>query len=419
MESKEQDNEKNQQNSEESSKSEKAETIYTIKFTIFIVLLYFGIVLACIYYQKNYGIKSKNFIVDHTLSSELFEGRSYTAKSHIDDSDMWETETGETVYVYNTTTVPVTEDTEITYVTVVFPIDINLANVDELVQIEGIGTVIAERIVNYRNQYGYFYEYDELLNVEGIGEKKLSNLKRYIYIDEALISETEPPATTSEKAFTTAPTSVSTTVQTEVVTPHTTEESDYDEEFEIYEYDPYEYESEIFSETEREYYPDFPLELNSATIGDLMYIDGIGEVIAYKIVEYANMYGFYSVEDLLNVDGIGEKKLALIAPYVYVNSYMLPPKTETTLYNEWQTAFTSQAAELFQTETIKQVYSVNINTCGKEDLMQLPGIDSTLADSIISLRNQIGYFEKIEELSLADGMTNEKLSAIWNYVYVN
>ena len=150
-----------------------------------------------------------------------------------------------------------------------------------------------------------------------------------------------------------------------------------------------------------------------------MYIDGIGEVIAYKIVEYANMYGFYSVEDLLNVDGIGEKKLALIAPYVYVNSYMLPPKTETTLYNEWQTAFTSQAAELFQTETIKQVYSVNINTCGKEDLMQLPGIDSTLADSIISLRNQIGYFEKIEELSLADGMTNEKLSAIWNYVYVN
>ena len=50
--------------------------------------------------------------------------------------------------------------------------------------------------------------------------------------------------------------------------------------------------------------------------------------------------------------------------------------------------------------------------------MQLPGIDETLAENIISLRNRIGGFATIEELSLVEGMTNSKLSAIWNYIYV-
>ena len=41
---------------------------------------------------------------------------------------------------------------------------------------------------------------------------------------------------------------------------------------------------------------------------------------------------------------------------------------------------------------------------------------STLADNILELRAQIIYFKNIEELSFA--LSNEKLSEIWDYVYV-
>ena len=41
-----------------------------------------------------------------------------------------------------------------------------------------------------------------------------------------------------------------------------------------------------------------------------------------------------------------------------------------------------------------------------------------MADRIIAFREEIDGFQKIEELTLVEGMTNEKMSAIWNYVYI-
>ena len=38
----------------------------------------------------------------------------------------------------------------------------------------------SEKIISYRNMYGYFSDYSQLLNVDGIGEKKLDNLMEYI-----------------------------------------------------------------------------------------------------------------------------------------------------------------------------------------------------------------------------------------------
>ena len=142
-----------------------------------------------------------------------------------------------------------------------------------------------------------------------------------------------------------------------------------------------------------------------------MCIDGIGEYTAYKIIEYAASYGFYSVEDLLNVDGIGSSKLSAISPYVYVDSSMLPPKTETTMIETEALMFTETVAETM-------ISKVNINTCSKSELMQLPSMNENLAETIIEFREKVGGFIRIEELSVVNGMTNEILSAIWNYIYV-
>ena len=56
--------------------------------------------------------------------------------------------------------------------TVSFPVNINTADADTLTALPGIGRVLAERIVAYRQQNGSFRAIEEITKVEGIGEKK-------------------------------------------------------------------------------------------------------------------------------------------------------------------------------------------------------------------------------------------------------
>ncbi len=56
---------------------------------------------------------------------------------------------------------------------IVFPIDINRAGKEELMALPGIGEVLAGRILTYRDQNGSFSAPEGLMNVEGIGEKRM------------------------------------------------------------------------------------------------------------------------------------------------------------------------------------------------------------------------------------------------------
>lgn len=61
-------------------------------------------------------------------------------------------------------------------------IDINQATEEELTVIPGIGTAMAKRIVDFRQQNGPFRQVEDLMKVKGIGEKSLEKLRAYVKV---------------------------------------------------------------------------------------------------------------------------------------------------------------------------------------------------------------------------------------------
>ena len=62
------------------------------------------------------------------------------------------------------------------------PLALNRASANDLEGLPGVGPVLAERIVAYREQNGPFTEIEDLLQVGGIGEAKLASIRDLVRI---------------------------------------------------------------------------------------------------------------------------------------------------------------------------------------------------------------------------------------------
>lgn len=253
-------------------------------------------------------------------------------------------------------------------------IDINKADADDFTQLDGIGIEIADRIVSYRSENGDFGTVDGLLEVNGIGNGKLDNIRPYIYVSEDFSISVSTETEFSEHSDV----SVSSVISTE--TQAVVSETIIEEEV-----------TTVITVDEVLY-----IDINSAGVEELILLEGIGEATAEKIISYRREHnGFSSKEDIMNVKGIGEKKYAAIEKYIYVSDVQM---TITAEYEQ------------------SSVGKVNINTADKDELMNLDGIGDTLADRIISYRSENGAFNSVQDIMKVKGIGEGKFNSICDYI---
>ena len=63
-------------------------------------------------------------------------------------------------------------------------LELNRATRAELEALPGIGAVLAERIVAWRSANGPFVSVEQIMDVEGIGEKKFAEIRDSIYVGD-------------------------------------------------------------------------------------------------------------------------------------------------------------------------------------------------------------------------------------------
>ena len=196
------------------------------------------------------------------------------------------------------------------------------------------------------------------------------------------------------------------------------------------------------SEEKTEISVTYPIDINFATKEELYSLNGIGETLSERIIEYRKSNYFYSIEDITKVDGIGEKFLKDNSDKIFVDTSKLPENTnsqqkpatevttvttkvhETTIETIQTTAETT-VSEIASSTTIttettepqKEITPVNLNTATYEELISLP-ISPEVANEIIELRDKIGYFSSTEELCYIKSFSRELYIELLKYVYV-
>jgi competence protein ComEA len=61
-------------------------------------------------------------------------------------------------------------------------VNINTATLDQLETLPGIGPALGQRIIDYREQHGPFHTVNDLLDVSGIGDQRLADLRSMVTV---------------------------------------------------------------------------------------------------------------------------------------------------------------------------------------------------------------------------------------------
>jgi len=169
----------------------------------------------------------------------------------------------------------------------IFFFDPNIVSFDEMLQLQ-MDTLIAKRIVKYRNKKGRFYQKSDLKKIYDFPEDLYIKLEKYIVISSDNQAKKEEIRTHKE-------------IKNDI---------------------------------------DFPikriwLDLNKADTSDLKMVKGIGDVLSSRIIKYKELLGGYvSIYQLDAVYGLKGISLQNIKEAVYIDSLFIPRKIRIN-FVEW------------------------------------------------------------------------------------
>jgi len=128
------------------------------------------------------------------------------------------------------------------------------------------------------------------------------------------------------------------------------------------------------------------IDINTASLGDLIKVYGIGEVTAQRILSYKEILGgFVAMEQLNEVWGLSPEVLANLN-------------------------------KQFQVKSTLGIKKYNINNASIKELAQFPYFKYTIARQIVMYRSMNGDIHNIEDLTKIKGMPNDKIKIIVLYL---
>jgi competence protein ComEA len=170
---------------------------------------------------------------------------------------------------------------------------------------------------------------------------------------------------------------------------------------------------------------DYRIDLNRASLAELMQMPGVGEARARKIVEYRNGVGaFRTVSDLLLVPGFGPATFERLEPWVCVDTDEAdeedapPPRAEKPRRAvRKKVAIVDKALPGPSKKAAALKEKIDINRASVDELQKLPRVGAATARRIVEERAK-ARFTSVDDLARVRGIKAKTLDLLRPFIKV-
>ncbi|MEO1448077.1 MAG: helix-hairpin-helix domain-containing protein [Bacteroidota bacterium] len=242
-------------------------------------------------------------------------------------------------------------------------IDINQADAAEWATMPGIGAVLSERIVKYRQKIGGFKQIADLQNVYNLPPETLHAMNSYLELGvyrPVVVTPNQP-----QVANQSPPLAIRDMAREGTTRGGAAEENEILEEPAL-----------------------IPLDVNQADTAALVKLPGIGSKTAYRIVKYRDLIGFYAnIGQLQSVYGLTHENYERMKPYLYIGD-------------------------------ISHYRKSDLNTATTRALSYLPSFEQEDAVRFIQARKEKGFFRDWTEVEGLSSLNEDQLDALKTYYHL-